>query len=273
MKILIAADMEGISGVVSWDHVDPGHSEYGRFRRLMTADVNAAVIGAFEGGATEVVVADGHSNGYNILVEELDPRARLNSGNIAPFAMMQGIASDFQGVMLVGYHARAGTPCAILDHTWSSRAIYNLFLNDQVVGELGLNAALAGHFGVPVIMVTGDDAVGREAVATLGDIEIVTVKLATSRMSAECLPPLLVHERIQDTAMRAVLRLHTGAMPPPFVVNPPVKVAIEFTQSEMADRANRLPGAIREGRKVSFTAPDMPAAYTAFRAAANLSTA
>jgi len=270
MKILIAADMEGITGVVNWDHVDPGHAEYSRFRRLMTGDVNAAIHGAFDGGATEVVVADGHSGGYNILIEELDPRARLNSGNIAPFAMMQGIGPDVQGVILVGYHARAGTPNAILDHTWSSRAIYNLYLNDQVVGELGLNASLAGHFGVPVIMVTGDDAVCREGAATLGDVETAVVKRTNSRMSAECLPPAATRELIKDTAMRAVLRLQSHAVPAPLKVKTPVKVTLEFTQSEMADKAARLPGSVRDGRKITFTAPDMAAAYPAFRAASNL---
>ena len=273
MKILIAADMEGISGVVNWDHVDHTHPEYARFRRIMTADVNAAIQGAFDGGATEVVVADGHGYGYNILVEELDPRARLNSGNIAPFAMMQGISAEFQGVFFVGYHARAGTPNAILDHTWSSRAVYNLYLNDQVVGELGLNASLAGHFGVPVVLVSGDDAVGHEARATLGDIETVAVKRTTSRMSAECLPPAISQGLIKEAAMRAVLRLQSSVKPAALVVQTPVKVAIEFTQSEMADKAHRMPGATREGRKITFTAADMAAAYPAFRTAANLATA
>lgn len=270
MKILIAADMEGISGVVNWDHVDPAHSEYSRFRRLMTGDVNAAIVGALEGGAAEVIVADGHAAGYNILVEELDDRARLNSGNIAPFGMLQGIGPDVQGVIFVGYHARAGTPSAILDHTWSSRCISNLYLNDRVLGEVGLNAALAGHFGVPVIMLTGDDAVCREAAALLGNLETVVVKRATSRMSAECLPPSASRELIRDAAVRAAARLQSGAVPPPFTIATPVKVAIEFIQSEMADKANRLPGALRDGRKISFTAPDMAAAYAAFRAAASL---
>jgi len=108
MKLLIAADMEGISGVVSWDQVDPKHPEYARFRKIMTGDVNAAVDGAFRGGAEEVVVADGHSGGYNILLEDLDPRARLNAGNAAPLAMVQGASSGIAAALFVGYHGKCG---------------------------------------------------------------------------------------------------------------------------------------------------------------------
>ena len=104
MKILISADMEGVTGVTTWDQVTPGHVEYGRFRRLMTEDVNAAVRGAFVGGADEVTVSDGHWNGGNILIEELDPRAQLNTGSPSPYSMMQGIDEGVNGVFFVGYH-------------------------------------------------------------------------------------------------------------------------------------------------------------------------
>src|SRR3990172_2639329 len=120
MKILISVDMEGISGVVNWDQVSPGHSEYERYRRIMTDEVNAAVEGAFEAGAGEVVVTDGHAHGYNLLVEALDGRVRLNSGNSAPLAMVQGIDASFDAALLIGYHACAGSKNAVLDHTWSS---------------------------------------------------------------------------------------------------------------------------------------------------------
>ncbi len=117
MKILIAADMEGITGVVHWDQVDSQHPEYQRFRRIMTGDVNSAIRGAFEGGADEVIVADGHDSARNILIEDLDPRARLNSGTPSPLAMVQGVDQGVDGAMFVGYHARCGAPNAILDHT------------------------------------------------------------------------------------------------------------------------------------------------------------
>src|SRR5512143_376750 len=184
MKILIAVDMEGISGVINWDQTDPAHPEYQRFRRIMTAEVNAAVRGALAADPTvEIVVSDGHANANNILIEELDTHARLNTGTNAPFSMVQGIGPDVQGVLFIGYHARAGTPNAVLDHTWSSKAVYNVWLNGVVVGEVGLNAAVCGHFGAPVILVTGDQSVAAEARALLGPIETVEVKQASSRVS------------------------------------------------------------------------------------------
>ena len=170
MKILMQVDMEGITGVTTWEHVTPGHAEYGRFRRLMTQDVNAAIRGACEAGADEISVADGHWNASNILIEELDPRARLNSGSPSPFSMMQGIDESVDGVMFIGYHARNGTPNAVLDHTWSSKTVANVWLNDILTGEFGLNGALAGHFGVPVIMASGDQTACGQIVEQLGDM-------------------------------------------------------------------------------------------------------
>jgi len=266
MKILIAVDMEGITGVTHWDHVDPSHSEYSRFRRLMTQDVNAAIQGALESGATEILVADGHWHGRNILIEELHPHARLNNGSPAPFSMVQGIDSSVDGVFFVGYHARAGTLQAILDHTWSSRSVANLWLNDLNVGEAGLNAAMCGHFGAPVLLVTGDQAVCAEALEQLGPLEVAVVKRAVGRMSAECLPPSETQEKICEAAARAVQRLKAGQAPPPFRLPPPVTLVVDFVSSDQADRANLLPGAHRtSGRQVEFSAPDMLAAYQAFR--------
>ncbi len=271
MKILIAADMEGISGVVSWDHVDPSHAEYGRFRRIMTAEVNAAIQGAFEGGATEVVVSDGHNNGSNILIEELDPRAKLNTGTGSPFSMVQGIDQDVQGVFFIGYHARAGTHKAILDHTWSSRSVMNVWLNEALVGEIGLNSAVCGHFGAPVLLLSGDQSACAEAVELLGPIETVPVKQASGRFSAECLPPPVSQERIRLAAIQAVQRLAAGKAVQPLHIQAPVTLALQFPTSEMADSAARLPGASRlDGRRIEFTAADMPGAYTGFRAAVSL---
>jgi D-amino peptidase len=272
MRILIAADMEGITGVVHVDQTTPGHVEYERFRRLMTGDVNAAIRGAFEAGAAEVVVKDGHGGGCNILIEELDPRARLNSGSPAPFAMVQGADSGVAGALFVGYHARGGTPNAILDHIWSSTRVANVWLNGQGIGEIGLNAALCGHFGVPIVMISGDQSACAEAATLLGELETVTVKQATGRMSAECLPPQVTQAAIQQGARRSVERLRAGSAPSPFRPRPPITIAVEFNRSEMADSAALLPGARREGRRIEVTVDEMPAAYGAFRALVGLAT-
>ncbi len=266
MKILIATDMEGITGVTTWEQVTPGHAEYDRFRRLMTQDVNAAVRGAFEAGADEILVADGHWNGSNILVEELDPRARLNTGAPSPFSMMQGVDESVDGVFFVGYHARNGAQNAILDHTWSSETVVNLWLNDILTGEYGLNAGLAGHFGVPVVMVSGDQTACAEVEELLGDVERAAVKHATGRFSAECLPPQVAQEMIFNAAARAVTRLAEGDSPEPFVLDSPIRATVEFFASEMADRASLMPAAHREGTRVSFTGQTMDVVYRGFRA-------
>jgi D-amino peptidase len=268
MKILIAADMEGVSGVTHWEETEPSHKEYDRFRRIMTMEVNAAVAGAADAGADEFVVADGHGDGTNILIEELDARARLNSGNGSPLSMMQGIDMETNGVLFIGYHARSASQNAVLAHTWSSGRIANLWLNGILVGEYGLNAALAGHFGVPLLMISGDQTACAQAVELLGPLEIAVVKQATSYFSAECLSPKITIPMINQAAKRAVLRLRDGTSPKPFIVKTPVNVTIEFRQPESADRAIRLPGAKRlDGVRIEFTVADMKAAHAGFRAA------
>jgi D-amino peptidase len=273
MKILIAVDMEGITGVTTWEQVTPGHAEYARFRRLMTQDVNAAIRGACEAGADEIIVADGHWNGSNILVEELDPRARLNTGSPSPFSMMQGIDESVDGVMFIGYHARNGTPNANLDHTWSSRTVANVWLNDILTGEFGLNGALAGHFGVPVIMASGDQTACGQIVEQLGDMETAIVKQATGRFAAECVTPEVSQELIFTSAARAVNRLVNGDVPDPFVLDTPVRVTVEFFTSDMADRATRIPFTQRDGTRVSLTVQEMASAYNGFRAMVMLASA
>lgn len=277
MKILIAADMEGISGVVHWDQVNSNHPEYSRFRKIMTADVNAAIRGVSGAGADEIIVSDGHGSGRNILIEELDPRALLNSGTPSPLSMVQGVDTGVDGVLFVGYHARIGTPLAILEHTWSDERVANLWLKGgdqtdlQPYGEIGLNAAVCGSFGVPVIMISGDSAACAEATHLLGSVETAVVKWSSSRMAAMCLHPEEAQQRIQQAAYQAVSRLvgsqDTGDVFQPFTFASPITVALDFVQSEMADKAALLPGTTRDGRRISYTTNDMVAIYRAFRTA------
>jgi D-amino peptidase len=268
MKILIAADMEGVSGVTHWEETDPAHSEYTRFRKIMTDEINAAVAGAIDAGADEIIIADGHGDGTNILIELLDSRAKLNSGGNSPLSMMQGIDKDTAGVLFIGYHARGGSQNAVLAHTWSSGRIANVWLNETLVGEYGLNAAVAGHFQVPVLMISGDQTACAQAVELLGPLEIAVVKTATAYFSAECLSPELTVPLIRETTKRSILRLKNGSAPEPFIMKTPVKVKIEFRQPEAADRAVRLPGAKRlNGLQIEFVAQDMLIAYSGFRAA------
>jgi D-amino peptidase len=261
MRIFMSVDMEGITGVTCWDDVDSDKPSYERFRKVMTAEVNAAVEGAVEAGATGVVVNDSHGYMRNILIEDLHPKAELISGYTKPLGMMCGVDSGVDLAFLIGYHARAGTPNAILDHTWSSSRVHELALNGQVVGETGLNAALAGHFGVPVGLLSGDQAVTEEARALLGEnLRVVTVKEPFGREAARSLPLEETQAHLRAAAKAAV----AGPNPEPLVLSSPVTVAIEFMTTLNADGAATLPGAGRvSGRRVEYTADDI---VTVFRA-------
>jgi D-amino peptidase len=158
LKIYISVDMEGIGGVSTWD-VQAGSegSEYEKFRKLMTAEANAAIQAAFDAGATQVLVSDSHGNGQNLDIELLDKRVRLIRAWPRPLLMMQGLDSTFDAAVFIGYHAREGQSKAVLAHTMSSRGVFEIKLNETVVPETGFNAAIAGDFGVPV----GDIRIGR----------------------------------------------------------------------------------------------------------------
>jgi D-amino peptidase len=191
----------------------------------------------------------------------LNPAARLISGSPKPFSMMEGIGPEVDAVFFVGYHARAGSAPAVHDHTWTG-SIYNATLNGQPMGEIRLNAALAGHFGVPVVLVTGDQLATAEAREVLGDVETVTVKIAVARNAADCLPPAKTAPIIRKAAQKALEHKHA-----PFAVEPPITLGVEFWRSVQAERAELMPGAKRIGpRSVEWTGNDMVTAYRAWRA-------
>jgi D-amino peptidase len=257
--------MEGISGVTSSSHTSSTHPEYQRFRKLMTYDANAAIEGALAGGAKDIVVNDSHGGMDNILIEELNPAARLISGNPKPYGMMQGIGAEVDVVYLVGYHARSGTAAAVHEHTWSG-GVVDVHLNDIAVGELGLNAALAGWYGVPVVLVAGDRAVTEEARGLLGDVEIVATKEGITRTAAECLHPTVAQDLIRTAAERALSSQVT-----PLALTPPITLRIAFLRALHADGAALIPGSRRtDGRTVAWTGDDMPSVYRVFGAMADL---
>jgi len=261
--------MEGVSGIVDWQQVTPGEPEWERGRRLMAGDANAAVNGAFTGGADAVTVTDSHWNMRSLQIEALDPRARLHSGAPSPFSMLQGIddAPGYDAVAFVGYHAMAGAKKGVLCHTWSDR-VAAVWLNGVQVGEIGLNAAVAGHYGTPVIAVSGDNTACLEAQQLLGSdqVEVAVVKLGAGRYAAECLPLAEAREKICEALARGVARLKSGRGPQPYRVAAPVTLAVEFMYPQHADRAFLMPGTRRlSGTRVEFTAEDMVAAVRAFR--------
>ncbi len=270
MKILIACDMEGLPGVVDWDHVSNKHPEYGRYRKIMTDSLSAAVCGAYDGGASQVLIADGHANGRNLLIEELDSRAHVNLGPDYPFGMVKGIETGVEAVMYVGYHARSGTLNAALCHTWSTN-IANVWLNDACVGEIGLNASVCGYFGAPVIMIAGDQSACAEATELLGPLETAVVKRATSYFGADCLPLAEAYTLIAASAQRAVTRMKAGDAPRPFRITAPVTLTVELSRVELADQAQLMPGIRRlDSLRVEFIAEDALIAYRAFQTIAVL---
>jgi D-amino peptidase len=270
MKLLIAADMEGITGVVDWNHVSPGHPEYQRFRAMQTQDINAAIQGALSAGVDEIVVTDGHGPKTNILIEKLDSHARLNSGT-GPLSMVQGVDQGVDAAFFIGYHARSGTPDAILCHTVSSQVILNLWLNDRLTGEIGMNAAVCGFFKVPILLLSGDQAACTEARTTISGIETVITKKASGQKAAECLPAEVTHACIRAAAEKAVRQFQKGVGPAPLVTSTPVRFTIEFFNPSMADHASELPGTKRlDGRRVEVGAETPPLAYQYFRSAMKL---
>jgi D-amino peptidase len=228
MRVYISVDMEGIAGVAHEDQTDPiepRHAgEYNRFRRLMTNEANAAVLGALDAGAAAVLVNDSHWLMRNLLAEELHPAAELLSGGPKRLSMVEGVDGGFDAALFIGYHARAGTRHATIDHTYTSR-VYEARLNGQPVGELGLNAAMAGLHGVPVALVSGDQALADEARALLGgDVETVVGKEAVGRFAARSLAPTVACERIRAGAVAALRRRHK-----PYTLTPPLRLEVDLS--------------------------------------------
>jgi len=268
MKVYISCDMEGISGVVSSEQTHMGNKEYERARKLMTEEVNAAIEGVLLGGAKEVVVNDAHGQGRNILIEELNPQAQLISGWPKPWGMMQGIDETFDAAFFIGYHAQAGTKDSVIAHTVSGR-IYQVRLNGEPIGETGLNAALAGYFGVPLVLVTGDRLLVEEAKAFLGpSLETVIVKEGYGTQAAKCLPPQKAQQLIREAAERAL-----KGVGEPFRLSSPLALTVDFARGVQSEMAELIPGVVRlEGRRVEYTHDDYLTVYKVFRAMNSLVT-
>lgn len=261
MRIFISCDMEGITGVAIGKHCNPSEPEYQRFRKLMTRDVNAAIEGAAAAGATEFLVVDAHGPMTNILIEELDPRAELMSGSNKHFCQMEGIDTGFDGAFFVGYHAREGGGDGVINHTVMGVAVTQLRINGREIGETGLNAGLAGHFGVPVALVTGDNVVAAEARGLLGDVETAIVKQAVDRHTARLLSVQNAQAAIRTRAEAAVRRLKAGAFQP-HVVAGPISFEVDFKTTDAAHMASLFPCVERlTSKTVRITAQDYPSAF------------
>jgi len=231
MRIYILADMEGISGIRTMEQVkSESGGEYEHGRQLMMQDVNVAIAACFDAGADEVVACDTHGGGGQVRLAEMDERAQYETPNRGN--MMPSLDESFDGVILLGHHARAGTLNGFLDHTMSSASWFQYHINGEEVGEIGIEAAYAGHFAVPVVAVTGDQAVCDEAVDLFGDVECGVVKWAIGRNRARCLSLPRAHEAVRQAIVTALGQLEAYT---PYTPDLPATVRLTLYRSDMAD--------------------------------------
>jgi D-amino peptidase len=225
MKIYISADMEGVVGVVTGENLGPSGFEYSKAREWMTAEVNAAIDGARAAGATEIVISDSHGNGQNLLIDKLPPDVTLIRSWPRPLMMMEGIDETFDAAIFIGYHSSTTNNEGVRAHTMSSGRLADIRLNGISVPEAGINAAIAGHFGVPVVMLSGDNAIVEEARALLGDIEGAVVKEAISYHSAKTLMPEVAYKLIREKVTTAIERTADFE---PYELSTPVTLDVRF---------------------------------------------
>jgi D-amino peptidase len=254
-KVYISVDMEGIAGVVTADQLSPAGFEYAKAREFMTGEALAAVSAAKEAGATQIVVSDSHGNGESLLIDRFPADVRIVRSWPRPLGMMEGIDSSFSAAIFVGYHASTTNPAGVRAHTFSSANLAAVELNGTAIPEAGLNAAIAGYFGVPVVAITGDDRAVAETQSLIGGIEGAVVKRAISFHSAETMTPeaaqALIKEKVRaGLARRASLK--------PYIVKAPVRLDITFKNYTPAEMLAYLPGVQRTtSHGVRFTGRDI----------------
>jgi D-amino peptidase len=277
MNIYISCDMEGTAGVCSWEQVDARKytPDYFIYRKYMTAEVRAAIDGAREAGASGITVNDSHGPMRNIILDDMPDDVRVVFGNRKPFSMVQQVdvalgaaADDKLGVFFTGYHGAIGDANATLCHTYTPSVIYDVRMNGVRCSEATLNAALAGHFGVPVLLITGDRVTVEGAKAQMPWITGVVVKESIGNYAVDSISPQAAQEAIRAGAVQAV---KNAASAKPYVFEAPITMEIDLTRVEQADHVGLIPGFERTGpRQVRFTHNDYPTVFRAFVAAFRL---
>jgi D-amino peptidase len=260
-KVFISVDMEGISGISGSDQLSAAGAEYGRSRKLMADDANAAIRGARAGGATEIVVNDSHGSMRNLRLEDLEPGARLISHSFKRSGMMEGLDDSFDAVIFVGYHAQAGTPNGLFAHTGSG-VVADVRVNGRSLGEGGLNTLVAGWYGVPVVLVTGDDVAVKQVAAIATGVRSVVVKRAINQRAVELRPLEEVHREIEAAAKEVVAGARRAAPKRESAYS----VEVQFQDTYIPEVAESLPGMRRPAPDtIAFSADTMPRAYTLIR--------
>ncbi|TCC27636.1 M55 family metallopeptidase [Kribbella speibonae] len=258
MKVYVSADMEGVTGVVDAEDVQPPGRDYERGRVLMTEDVNAAVRGAYAAGATEVLVNDAHGPMRNLLPDLLDPRAGLIKGRPKPMGMIEGLTPEYDAVLCVGYHARAGV-LGVLSHSFMGHEIEDIWLDDQVTGEIGLFHAAAAAHGVPLALLTGDDTACDEMKAWDPAVATVPVKFAKDRFAAQLVPVAEAQQSIETTTAEALANLT-----PPNPPTGPRTLAVRWQSASVASHLTAIPGVTRRDDRTVTLDADMLQLYRMF---------
>jgi len=255
LKIFISADMEGVVGAVTGEQLSPGGFEYQRFREFMTEEVNAAIDAARAAGATEFVIADAHGNGQNLLIERLPDDVTVVRSWPRELSMMAGIDETFDGVIFLGYHSSTANTRGVRAHTMSSASITGVRLNGIEMTEGSMNAAMAGHFGVPVIMVSGDDVAVAENQVLIGNLEGAVVKWAKGFHSAETLTPEAAYEVIRTRTASAISRIDAFE---PYVLDTPIELELSLKNYRPVEVLGYLPNVERvNSHTIRFTGQDM----------------
>ncbi|MGH7642433.1 MAG: M55 family metallopeptidase [Candidatus Dormibacteria bacterium] len=263
MRVLISVDMEGIAGIATPDDVSPGSREYERGRHLMTNEANAAVRGVLQHDPqAEVVITDSHGPFTNLVPDELDRRALLVRGRPRPLGMVTGM-DRAQAAIFIGYHGRVGTSESVLSHTVSGASLHGVRCQGKPLGELGLNSALGAHFGVPTVLVAGDDTVAREAQQLIEGVATVTVKRALGNRAAESLHPEEACRLIEESIPGALLARNRIR---PTKFEGEVELEVDFHREAMVEPGLLVPGVRRTGAvTLAYLAPDFPGAFEMVR--------
>jgi D-amino peptidase len=263
-RFFISVDMEGISGIVDWSQVGRDPTEYEKGKDLMLGDVNAAIEGILDKTEADIVVSDAHGAERCLDPEKLHKAALHYRGSPKPITQMTGIGPNFDAALFIGYHPMRGTKHGILDHTISGSTIESIVINGKKVGETGINAAIAGYYEVPLIFLSGDLAVTKEAKKIVPNIVTVAVKEAVGRNAANCIHPELAREKIRLGVKEA---LEKRNMIKPFVFEAPIKAEVKYISSVMADAVEFMPMSERiDGKTVRFVLNDYIKAFRAVRA-------
>ena len=257
--VFVVTDAEGVGGVCRQDQTDPKDQE---MRQLLTGEANAAVEGFLSGGAEEVIVWDGHDGSQTLSTLSIHPKAKLLMGAIGPSMLME---RHFSAVAYVGQHSKANVRGGIMAHSYSSLGIQNMLLNGKPVGEIDVIAALAGHFGTPVIMLSGDQAAANELREIVPDAEVAVVKEGLGRYTCISLSAAAARDAIREAARRSMSKI--GAIKP-YTISDPVTLQVEYTtrNSLPVDAENRAGFQVLDDRTVRIRGKDILEAWTLYHA-------